>query len=211
MVVLALPVGAIVDSFKKISPFLKKGAIVFDLGSSKVAIEKAARKYLPKNISFVGCHPLCGGEKAGAEFSNHNLYNSSLCLIVASKNKAAKTVENLWNSLGSKVMFMSPQRHDKILSSVSHLPHLISFSFADSIPKGHERFGSTSFKDLTRISASSAFIWADIFLSNKKNILSDLNRFTKALKKFEGLLKKQDKKSIVNLVTKINSKQERIS
>lgn len=211
MVALALPVGVIVDSFKKISPFLKKGAIVFDLGSSKSAIEKAADKYLPKNVNFVGCHPLCGGEKTGAEFVNYDLYKGSLCLVTSSKNKAAKIVENLWNSLGCEVVFMNSQRHDRILSSVSHLPHLISFSFADSILKGYERFGSTSFKDLTRISASSAFIWADIFLSNKRNILFDLNRFTKVLNKFEGLLKKQDKKGIINLITKINSKQKYMS
>ncbi len=211
IVALAMPVEVIIDYFKRISPFLKEEAIVFDLGSSKNAIQKSAGKYLPKRVSFIGCHPLCGSEKAGARFADRNLYKDCLCLITTPSSKAAKVVKGLWEALGAKVVFMSSQRHDKILSFVSHLPHLISFAFSDSVPKNYEKFASASFNDLTRISVSPAVVWAEIFLSNKKNILSDLNKFRKSLKRFESLLKKNDKEAVIELVSKINSKQRRIS
>lgn len=211
MVVMALPVGVIIDYFKRISPFLKKGAIVFDLGSSKVAIHRGANKYLPKRVNFVGCHPLCGSEKSGAQFASGRLYEDCLCLITSGANKVRNTVKKMWQVLGVKVVFMSPQRHDKILSSVSHLPHLISFAFADSVPKSYAKFAPASFKDLTRISVSPAFVWAEIFISNKKNVLADAHKFAKNLKRFEDLLKKNDKKAIIELIDKINSKQRRIS
>jgi len=211
VVIMALPVEVIVDYFKKISPFLKKGALVFDLGSSKVAIQKGANKYLPKRVSFVGCHPLCGSEKSGAQFASSKLYENCLCLITSRTNKAVNTVKKMWQALGAKVVFMSPQRHDKILSSVSHLPHLISFTFSNSVPKNYAKFAPASFKDLTRVSVSPALVWAEIFLSNKKNILSDLRRFARNLKKFENLLKKNNKKAITELIDKINSKQRSIS
>ncbi|MBU0693953.1 MAG: prephenate dehydrogenase [Candidatus Omnitrophica bacterium] len=207
-VAIALPIYAIIDYFKKISPFLKKGAIVFDLGSSKESIEKNARS-LPKNVSFVGCHPLCGSEKTGAEFSRSQLYKEALCLITSSSTApAAKIVKNLWEKLGSKVVFLPPSLHDKILSSVSHLPHIISFSLAFLIPKDYVKFSSSSLKDITRVASSPPFIWAEIFLSNKKNILSDIAGFIKVLKSFQKVIKEEDKKKIVSLIEKINIKQK---
>jgi len=212
LVVLALPVEVIIDYFKKIAPFLKKGAIVFDLGSSKGVIEKSIAKCLPRKVSFVGCHPLCGSEKSGAEFSKKDLYQGRVCLITSSpQSKATKIVKKIWEKLGSKVIFVSPQCHDKFLSYLSHLPHLISFSLTKGFSKDHSKFTLQSFKDLTRISLSPALVWAEIFLSNKKNVLADLSKFMKTLKKFENLIKNNDKDEIVDLIKTINTKQKRIS
>jgi len=207
LVVFALPVKAISDYFKKASPFLKKETIVVDLGSTKELIEKSARKNLPKEVSFVGCHPLAGSEKSGAEFSRVNLYQSSVCLITSkAKLKATKVVKSLWQRLGCRVVFISAKQHDKMLSAISHLPHLISFSLKGSVAESYQKFSPASFKDLTRIADSPASVWADIFLSNKKNILGDLKKYLAILKKFENSLKKSDKPGILKLIDKANSK-----
>ena len=211
LVVLALPVEAIIDYFRKIIPFLKKGTIVFDLGSTKKVIEESISKCLPAGVSFVGCHPLTGSEKSGAEFSASCLYQGSLCLITSSpKCKAAKKVKKLWEGLGSKVVFISPRSHDKIFSYLSYLPHIISFSLIQGIPEECLKFSPQSFKDLTRISGSPASVWADIFLSSKKNILADLNKFIIVLEKFQSLLRKKDKAKIIDWINKINLKQRRL-
>lgn len=208
IVVLALPVEAIISYLMRIAPFLKKGAIVFDLGSSKKLIETEATRYLSKDVSFVGCHPLCGSEKSGAEFSCKHLYQGALCLITSSpKNKGVKTVKRLWEKLGSRVLFISPDLHDKILSCVSHVPHFVSFSLTHLVPDNYLKFSPSSFKDLTRISGSPPWVWADIFLSNRNNILKDLKRFTEILRKFECILKEGDKKKIIALIEKANKKQ----
>lgn len=211
MVVLALPVDLISDYLKKISPFLNKNTIVFDLGSSKKIIEKKAVRYLPKNIDFVGCHPLAGSEKSGAQEACKDLYKGAVCVITSSPAKlSVKVVKNLWEKLGSKVTFINPDNHDKALSCVSHLPHIISFALTGYIPMKYIKFTSGSFKDLTRISGSPAEIWTDIFLSNKKNILKDLKGFSKVLKEFEFLLKKGDRKKLFTLIKKINTRKKTI-
>ena len=211
LVVLALPVEVIVDYLKKISCLLKRKSIVFDLGSSKRVIEKAAQKYLPKSVSFVGCHPLCGSEKSGPEFSRKDLYKNSLCLITSSPKAAStKVVERLFKRIGSKVVFIKAAHHDEVLSSVSHLPHLISFSLTEAVPSAYLKFASGSFRDLTRISSSPAGVWAQIFMSNKKNLLKDLNGFIKVLKKYEALLKKGNEAKIIDLINKAHSKQKHI-
>ena len=208
-VILGLPVEAIVDHLKRIVFFLKKGAVVFDLGSSKRSVEKAAHKYLPRDVGFVGCHPLCGSEKSGAEFGRRSLYEGALCLITSSPRKAAtKTVKKMWEKLGSRVVFVNFDLHDKILSSVSHLPHLVSFALTRLVPEGHLKFCPQSFKDLTRVSKSPPSVWGDIFMSNRKNILNDTQRFIKILGKFRRLLEQGRKKEIIDFIAKVNRKQK---
>lgn len=207
LVVFALPVKAISDYFKQASPFLKKGAIVLDLGSTKELIAKSAKKNLPKEVSFVGCHPLAGSEKSGAEFSRVNLYQNSLCLITSSKQlKATRVVKGLWQKIGCRVVFIGPKQHDKILCSISHLPHLISFSLKSLVSDNYRKFSMASFRDLTRIADSPAPVWADIFLSNKNNVLRNLRQYLAILKKFESSLKKSDKPGLLKLIAKANSK-----
>ena len=212
LVVLGLPVEVVLEYLKLISPVLKPGAIVFDLGSSKQRIEKAANKFLPKSAGFVGCHPLCGSEKSGAEFSYPELYQGSLCLITASsKAKASISVKKLWQSLGATVIFLSPRQHDKILSATSHLPHLISFSLTKATPLEYLKFSSGSFRDLTRISASRASLWKDIFVSNKENILKDLKSYIKVLSKFEKTLRSGDQAGLARLIKQANQRHLLIS
>ena len=143
LVILALPVYTIINIFQKISPYLKKGSIVIDLGSTKKLIEKTASRYLSKDINFIGCHPLCGGEKRGVEFSKDNLYQGARCLITSSfSKKAAQVVRKIWESLGCKVSYISSSNHDKLLSCISHIPHAISFVITDSVPVDFLKFSS---------------------------------------------------------------------
>lgn len=203
LVIFALPVKAICDYFKKVSPFLKRGAIVIDLGSTKELIERSARKDLPSSVSFVGCHPLVGSEKSGAEFSRGDLYQGSTCLITSSlKSKAVKVIKNFWQKVGCRAVFISVSQHDKLLSSISHLPHLISFSLSKLIRKRQLKISTTSLKDLTRIANSPASVWADIFVSNSKNISKDLKSYIKILKKYQASLAKGDRESIIKLISK---------
>jgi prephenate dehydrogenase len=207
LVVLGLPIYVIIEFFKKISPYLKRGSIVIDLGSTKKEIEEEAKRILPKDAKFVGCHPLCGSEKSGVEYARKNLYKNSLCIITSPKHhKATKTIKRLWQSLGSKVYFMDASFHDKALSYVSHLPHILSFSLARLVPKNYYKFSSASFTDMTRISSSSAYLWRDIFLSNKKNLTKNISEFIEILKDFKRLIEKNKERELFLTIKKINQK-----
>ncbi|MDD5195749.1 MAG: prephenate dehydrogenase [Candidatus Omnitrophica bacterium] len=205
LIILGLPVYLIIDYCAKIRPFLKKGAIVFDLGSTKEVIEKNARRLLGAKAEFVGCHPLAGSEKSGAQFAKAGLYQGCLCLITSSAAKpATKFVKSIWEAMGAKVIFLSSATHDKILSCVSHLPHIISFSITRFIPKEYLKFIPPSLKDLTRISNSPANVWADILLSNKNNINVDIRAFIKILRELQNALKTADHSEVMRLITEAN-------
>jgi len=205
IVVLGLPVLAIIDYLSKIAPFLKRGAIVFDLGSTKKKIEESAKKLLPRYVHFVGCHPLCGSEKRGFEFSQKDLYKGAICFVTSS-GKSAKFVEGLWKKLGSEVFFITPAKHDKMLSLVSHIPHVFSYSLIGYVSLTYLGFSSPSLKSLSRISMSPSSVWVDIFLSNKDNIASGLKAVINSLEKFKNILYKGDKKLLVNFIKKANRK-----
>jgi len=212
VVVIGLPVGLIPEYLKKIKPFLKKNSLIFDLGSSKQMVVRAAARILPSSVSFVGCHPLCGSEKSGVESSRLDLYEGALCLITASShNKAAQQVKKIWQVLGSRVIFMSPEHHDVLLSCLSHLPHFISFSLTQLVPRSYLCFAPKSLKDLTRISNSPAYIWADIALSNRRNLIRDIRKFIAILANYERLLREGDKKKITTLLNAVNAKQRYIT
>jgi len=208
LVILAVPVLTIVDYFKKISPFLKKETVVIDIGSTKKLIEKEARKYLPKYIDFVGSHPLCGSNKRGPKNAIPDLYRGSVC-VITSNNKSVNFVSRLWRRLGAKVYTMDACLHDKALSYVSHLPHVISFSLSLTVPSRYLPFASRSFSDSTRVSLSPPDSWADIFLSNKKYIIRNIDEYMEILKLFKNLIELQDRKAIIKLIRRINLKYKK--
>jgi prephenate dehydrogenase len=212
IVIMALPVYSVIEYFKKIAPHLKKGAIVTDIGSSKALIETAAKKTLPAYVHFVGSHPLCGSEKNGAEFARATLYKNTLCVITSSKKDiGAQKIKKIWTALGVKVIFVPSVLHDKLLSLFSHLPHMVSFALTSSVSPGRLLpIIPASFKELTRISGSSAEVWADIFLSNKRNILHDTAQFIKNIQVFQRAIQVGDRKKIIRYIGRVNRAHKKL-
>ena len=211
IVALALPVERIVEYFKVIKPYLKPGAIVFDLGSTKSEIEKKPKLIVPKTNYFVPCHPLAGSEKSGPRFSNPDLYKESLCVITASRSKKATLeIKALWESLGSRVIFMDSDRHDEIFCALSHFPHLLSFALTEFVPKEYAQYAPRSIRDLTRISNSPPRVWAEIFLANKKNLKNNIREFKRIIALFEKNINNSDREGLIRLLEQINKKQSQI-
>lgn len=195
LVILCQPVEAIIASLPKIAKLLKPGTIVIDVGSSKSEIVKKAQKHLPRNVFFVGCHPLAGSEKKGIGFASSKLFDKTLCILTptpATNKKALKAVENLWHKLGAKTCFLKPIVHDDILAFISHLPHVVAFSLINSIPAQYLKFSAAGLKDTTRIAASDPIIWKDVCISNAPQILKSLDCFESVLRKLKHQISKRD-------------------
>ncbi len=188
LILLATPVRAFKTVICEIKNCLNPGSIVFDVGSTKKEIVLDAQKILPGHVHFVGSHPMAGSEKAGVEFARADLFMGSVCFITKTR-KTDKTallkVKELWERLGARCVEIDPAKHDKIVASVSHMPHLISVALVNSVADKYLRFAATGFKDTTRIAAGSAEIWHDITLSNRKAILQQIEKFEAELKKLK--------------------------
>ena len=207
LVILATPVDTIINLAPKISALVKKDCIVSDVGSTKREIVSKLERIFPR---YIGSHPLAGSEKRGVVNANPSIIKGSLCILTPTKNtdkEALEKIKRLWSELGARVAFLAPDAHDKILSFVSHLPHLVAFSLIDIIPKEYLRLASSGLKDTTRIAASDSEIWCDIFLSNKKNILKSIGLFQNNLSRIKSAIQRKDKKLLNKIIKEAKKKR----
>ena len=188
LVMICTPVKAFENILRQINSILKPGCIIFDVGSTKCEITALAQKLLPKDVYFVGTHPMAGSENTGVQFASIDLFRSSICFIAKTKKTksfAYEIVNELWTQLGAECVVIDPRVHDRIVAFISHLPHLISVALVDCVPDKYLRYAASGFKDTTRIAAGSAEVWHDITFSNRKAILAGISKFEAALRKMK--------------------------
>ena len=208
LVILATPVNTILNLAPIISKIIRPDCIVSDVGSTKQKIVSQLDKIFPR---YVGSHPLAGSEKRGMINACPDIFKGSLCILTPTKNTdrgALEKIRRLWRQLGAEVFSLTPAIHDKILSFVSHLPHIVAFSLIDIIPKQYLEFASTGLKDATRIAASDSQLWLDIFLSNRKNMLKTIDLFQENLYRIKKAINKKDKKLLNTILKRAKSKRE---
>ncbi|MFN8624993.1 MAG: prephenate dehydrogenase dimerization domain-containing protein [Candidatus Binatia bacterium] len=86
---------------------------------------------------------------------------------------------------------------------MSHLPHAIAFSAVTALldaDPGMERFAGSSFRDLTRVAASSAEMWSDIFLDNAGQVDAAIAQFIAALEAFRRTVAAGDPAQLTTLL-----------
>src|SRR5438876_5521108 len=160
-----------------ISGFLKAGAVVTDVGSTKASIVESAGKLLTNNVAFVGSHPMAGSEKRGVEFARADLFQNALCILTPTDQTPAPAlegVEEFWKKLGMRTCRMTPTDHDRALAEVSHLPHALAAALVTMQSPEAMALAGKGFLDTTRIAGGDGGLWRDIFLDNASNMRSAL-------------------------------------
>ena len=197
IVLLAVPVAATESTFKAIRHLVTSNMLIMDVGSTKRDVVDAARRVLRDNIGgFVPAHPIAGKEVSGVESADPELYaGKQVILTPIERTQVArlKQAVGVWEALGCQVVQMSPDAHDAAFAAVSHLPHLMAFALMNSIaaqPHGKDflQLAGPGFRDFTRIAASDAKVWRDIFLANKTELLAQSRHLQVALQQMEQMI-----------------------
>jgi prephenate dehydrogenase len=208
IIVIATPVAQFPIILKLIQPHLSSHTIITDVGSTKTDVIESAKQILgPQYSQFIGGHPIAGSEKHGATAAHIDLFKNKNVILTADQDtsfEAKQKIEMLWKNAGAIVSNMSHNDHDKIFSTISHLPHLLAFSLVDMITHRKNanellKFAASGFKDFTRIAASSPEMWKDITLANKKFILEDIQLFENQIKLLKEAIEQEDTKKILAL------------
>ena len=202
IVFVCTPVGSIAETIGGVVPALKRGAIVTDVGSVKTEIVRQVRPYLTDSFSFVAGHPVAGTEKSGPENGFAELFEGRWCILTpdaGTNAEAVAAVREVWGRAGMKVEEMSPERHDKVMALMSHLPHLIAYTIvgtaADLETETREdvlKYAAGGFRDFTRIAGSDPVMWRDIFLNNTGAVLDCLQRFSEDLTALQKAIRQKD-------------------
>jgi len=205
LLIIATPVLKIPAMAKAAAPFLKKGAIITDAGSTKARVSKDIKKAGLKGMNFIGSHPIAGSEKSGIRSADKDIFKGAKCVMTRTKDTepgAFNKLKKFWTKLGMRVIEMSPDSHDKRLSKISHLPHALSVSLVNSVGKNDLKLAAKGFRDTTRIASGEPELWKDIFLTNKDNLIKDIKRVKKELSRIEAVLRKNDEKGLLRLLAK---------
>ena len=205
LVILCAPLGQMHPLAARMLPALKPGAIVTDVGSVKAGVVRELETLIARSRAhFVGSHPLAGAEKTGVNAARADLFVNTVCVMTPTKktNQAVlKKVEQFWKAMGSRVLRLTPEIHDSLVSRSSHLPHIVAAALASHVlnpaqPKHQAALCANGFRDTTRIASGSPEMWRDIALANRKNLAKSLDAFIADLQKFQRLVKKGDAKTM---------------
>jgi len=207
-IIFCTPMSEYKNIITKINNYILPNTLITDVGSSKIESSKIIKKYLKKGIAWTSSHPIAGSEVSGPQHGKSNMFEGRWCILVKEKNTIKKNLNFLkkfWEKIGSKVTIMSPEKHDKIFSITSHLPHLIAYNLVKSAQDFEKKqsydlikFSAGGLRDFSRIAASNEIMWRDIFFNNNKNISNAIDLFIKNLKSFKSDINSKNNKSIIN-------------
>lgn len=192
LVILATPVGAIIDLLSQLKLSAMPGALVTDVGSTKRLICRRAEELFGREPLFLGGHPLAGKERCGFENAEAALLQKARYVLTPLaptdlEDKRVKAFSSLVESVGARLFVTDPQSHDRAMAFLSHVPQLLSTGLASLIAEqSSEGFlppelAASGFRDVTRLADSPYGLWRDICLTNIENIQSALESLVEKL------------------------------
>lgn len=201
LVVLAPPVLTIPPLVEAMAPYLRPGAIVTDVGSTKGALMRELANLVPTHADLVGGHPMAGSEQGGVLASRGDLFEGSVYVLTRTTRTQSHNVERLAalaRALGATPVEMDSDLHDDAVARISHLPHVVAAALAEATGESAlsqdvlRLLVAGGFKSTTRIASSPPEMWRDICLTNRDAILAALSDFEGALAHFRRALEADD-------------------
>jgi prephenate dehydrogenase len=196
IVILATPVMVMQELLETIAPNLQDGCIVTDVGSSKKVVLEWAEQYLPREVAFVGGHPMAGKETSGPEAADADLFRDKpYCIVPGNRagKQAVSEIATLAESMGAVPYFIGVEEHDSFVAAASHLPFLVSVALVGCTSKSVNwediaQLASTGYKDVTRLASGDAVMHRDICVSNPGPIVAWIDSFIRELYEVRALL-----------------------
>ena len=220
LIILCTPTSEYKKIILKINDFILPKTLITDIGSSKIESSKIIKKFLNRDVHWIRSHPIAGSEVSGPEHGKDNMFEGKWCVLIKDKktnSRHLKFLNSFWKKVGSKTVIMNSEKHDKIFSITSHLPHLIAYNLVKSAQDFEKilkfnlvKYSAGGLRDFSRIAASNEIMWRDIFFDNSKNISKAIDIFIKNLKEFKKDINFKNNKSIISKLVKAKKVRSQI-
>ena len=207
LIIFCTPMSEYKKIILKINNYLNHSHIITDVGSSKLKSAEIIKTNLKKNIFWTSSHPIAGSEVSGPENGRQDLFEKKWCVLIQGKRtnlKHLQFLKSFWKKIGSKIVIMNAEKHDKIFSITSHLPHLIAYNLVKSAQDFEKKqkydlikYSAGGLRDFSRIAASNEIMWRDIFFDNKINVSKAIDIFIKNLNAFKKDINSKNNTSIL--------------
>jgi prephenate dehydrogenase len=193
-VVLCVPIEAMAGLVREFRDALKPTALVTDVGSVKGAVDRDVAPLLEGRALWIGSHPMAGSERGGFAAARPDLFDGAAVILTPTKRTsrdAQRRAEKFWTAVGSKLAVLAPEKHDRLVAAVSHIPHLIAAALVNhAVVFGDLDLAAGGFRDTTRVAAGSPELWSEILLANGDAVGFQLRRLISRLTSLQTALKK---------------------
>jgi len=219
LIMLAVPPGRMGEAAQSFKEHVMPGTVVSDVGSVKESVIEAVTPEMANGVSFIGGHPIAGTENSGPDAGFASLFKDRWCILTPEDESSADALKlkQFWEAMGSEVAFMDAKRHDLVLATTSHLPHLIAYALVGTATdmetvtrKEVVKYSAGGFRDFTRIAASNPEMWRDVFLGNREGVLEVLGRYIEDLTALKRAIRWSDGDTLLNEFTKTRDIRKRV-
>jgi prephenate dehydrogenase len=199
LVILAAPVGTILEQLSLLKPLVSPKTLITDTGSTKRLICARAQSVFGEEPLFLGGHPLAGKERSGFENADAALFEEARYVLtpfapIYLADVRVRTFATLLKAIGARPYVAEPEVHDRAAAFLSHLPQLVSSGLAAVAARRVEKesfpleMAAAGFRDLTRLAESPHELWKDICLTNQDNIKAALDALIEVLETMKAHL-----------------------
>lgn len=196
--------------------YIRKGSLVIDCCGIKQEICKCgfalAEQY---GFIFIGGHPMAGSHRAGFKYSRSNLFQGAPMVLVPPKFDDPMLLERAKMALApcnfGSFSITTAQAHDKMIAFTSQMPHIVSNAYIKSpTAQSHRGFSAGSYKDLTRVAWLNPQMWAELFLSNRENILNELDFYINSLCEYKQAIESNDEERLIAILDEGRKRKEEV-
>lgn len=203
IVIFALYPHVFVEWIEKYQSYFKSGALITDVTGVKGSVVDKVQSILRKDVEFVPAHPMAGRETSGIEGANAQIFRDANYIVTPTSENTQENVETckaLGRELGfERISVLSPEQHDEIVGFLSHLTHCIAVSLMVCKDNEHlAEYTGDSFRDLTRIAKINDEMWSELFIANKRELVSQMELFEKRFNELKKDIEEENVESIRN-------------
>ena len=200
-VIFGLYPTVLLDWVRQYGALLRPGTLITDVSGVKRGVVEPIQELLPEGVEFIASHPMAGRETSGIAHSAEVDFAPANFIITPTDRNTQAGIDwcrDLAETLSFKrISLLSPAEHDHMIGYVSQLCHAIAVSLMCASDNSDLAcYTGDSFRDLTRIARINDKMWAELFLWNKDNLISEIDMFTNALQEMRQKLVEDDREGL---------------
>lgn len=216
LILLSIYASASATWLEENAPFIKESTLVIDCCGVKQDICRSGFALADKyGFTFVGGHPMAGSHNSGFKYSRSNLFQGAPMVLVPPKYDDPMLLQRVKDALSpcgfKNFSVTTAEAHDEMIAFTSQMPHILSNAFIKSpTALNHSGFSAGSYKDLTRVAWLNPAMWAELFLSNKENVLKELDFYVESLLKYRQAISAEDEAYLIELLDEGRKRKEEV-
>lgn len=210
VIILAVPVGEIINILGKIPELHPGNPIVMDIGSTKRLICEVYEQ-LPDRFDVIGGHPMCGKEKLGLQNAEAKIFQNATFAftpLARTSGRARQLAEELACAVGAISVYLDPDTHDRWVAITSHLPYLVAMTLALVTPLEASALVGPGFRSATRLAGTPEKMMWDVINTNRDHVLTALDMLTTLMEDMEDLINKHRDEDLRKLMRFARERQE---